>query len=294
MKVQMPESIGENGFCDKQIAFLTTAIGTRWIFYQQYLLRRHFPGARRIIINGNVRWDFTKGLDCVWYDFVKQAVSFPDDVKYFIHIDEDCFITNPPAIYELISKMERDGISLMGPSEVIERVRGENPMALNSFFMLGKISDLKTVFSRYEIGLKFADLHIPLSPIEKIKVEYEPYYVFFWNYYLRGFKISFLPTGFHHEYHCTTLLGDSHSFWALHMWNTRHWSSSRDFCGLSNRVRYLMVRNYLVKKFDLTPFKLLASISIKDTVKILFGRFFSKNFYRMARRVARLTGQLFN
>ena len=271
---------------EKQIIFFTVAIGTRWIFYQQFLLNLHFPWARKIIINGNVRFDFSRGTDCVWYDFAKQSVSLPDKIKYFVCIDEDCFITNPAMIYDQIGKLERDNLSLIGPSEVIEKIRGENPMALNSFFMIGKISDLKTVFLQFDLNLRFKDLNISLAPIEKEKIEYEPYYVFFWNYYQKGFKIDFLNTGFHQQYHCTTLLDDSNDIWALHMWLTRYWNRSIDFCGMPNRDRYLLVRSYLKEKFKFSWFDLLISVSITDCINIFFGRFITKNVNRLLRKLS--------
>lgn len=200
----------------ESILFLTTTIGTRWVFYQQFLLKKFFPNAKRVLIDGNVRWDFNKELKCVWYDFIFIALKNKKKYKYFIHIDEDCFITNPNGIKEVIEYMDREGIDLMGPSEVIKRIRGENPYALNSFFMIGKIETLEKVMREYQINLKFSSLNLECD-IDEYKKEYEPYYDFFWNYYKKGYKISFLSTDFDEEYRCTSLLDNKGTPFGFHM-----------------------------------------------------------------------------
>lgn len=270
---------------NKEIAFFTTAIGTRWLFYQQYLLRTHYPGSQRYIINGNVRWDFDSGLDCVWYDFVNHAVAAPPEIKYFVCIDEDCFITRPAFIYELIDQLENEQVSLIGPPDVIDQIRGENPLALNSFFMIGKIVDLRTVFDHFDPTLAFKDLDVAKPFMKNQGGEAEPYYPFFWNYYRQGLRITFLKSAFDPAFCCTALLDNTGNNWALHMWYTRQWSSRMDFCGRQNRKRYQVVGDYLKQQYEIRSMSLISSISPGDLVRLYIGRFFWKSLRRIKRRL---------
>jgi hypothetical protein len=282
----MPNAESIHNFSsNKEIAFFTTAIGTRWLFYQQYLLRAHYPGSQRYIINGNVRWNFDSGLDCVWYDFVKHAIASPPEVKYFVCIDEDCFITRPAFVYDLIKKLENEQISLIGPPDVIDQIRGANPLALNSFFMIGKIADLRLVYDHFDTSLAFEDLDLAKPIMKNPARDAEPYYPFFWNYYRHDLRIAFLKSAFDPTYCCTALLDNSGSTWALHMWYTRKWGSKMDFCGQPNRVRYKTVGIYLEKAYNIRPMSLFLSISAGDLTRLLIGRFFSKSLRRMKQRL---------
>ena len=270
------------------ILFLTTTIGTKWIFYQQYLIKKFFPEAKHVLIDGNMGWDFDKGMDCVWYDFIKVALAHQSTHTYFIHIDEDCFITGPDGILEYIKRIEYGEADLIGPADVIPPIRTENPKALNSFFMIGKIRSLAAVVSEYEIDLTFRSLGMELSPsIEEYKIEYEPYYDFFWNYYKQGYKIEFIQTGFHEEFKCTTLLDARQNTFALHMWFTRNWySRSSLIYGVSNYTRYKTVGLYLKNKFSFSSITLLRSMDQwADYFQILYSRTVKKNIYRIRTRL---------
>lgn len=55
------------------IIFLTPTVGSIGLFYQQYLIKKFFPNSKRKLINGNHRWDFNLGRECIWHDFIKKA-----------------------------------------------------------------------------------------------------------------------------------------------------------------------------------------------------------------------------
>lgn len=274
---------------EKKILFLTPTFGTRWLFYQQYLLNQFFPLSGKIIIDGNLRWDFTLGLECVWYDFIKKAIAHKNTYTYFVHMDEDCFITDPQGIIEAIESLERNEFDLIGPPDNIRNIRGENPKALNSFLMIGKIRSLEQVMAGYEIDLTFNELNIPIEPpIEAYKIEYEPYYEFFWNYYKKGFKIGFAKADFHDLYQCTTLLTDSGTVYGLHMWFTRSWYSKKknDYWGISEYERYKRVEKFLQQTFDLSFSDVVKAAPFKHTyIGLLYSRTVLKNVYRLKKRL---------
>jgi len=264
-------------------------MGTRWLYIQQALLKQHFPGSLRRIINGNIRWNFDLDLNCVWYDFIKIALNQPSYVKYFVHVDEDCFILNPNIINNYIQVLEEDDIDLIGSSDVVSRIRGENPIAMNSFFMLGKISTLIKVMEDYDINLKFSDLGINLdSPIEDYKIEYEPYYDFYWNYLKKGFRFKYIPSNYNEDFSCTALLTTQGEVWAYHMWFTRIWRRRKDYLhGVSQYDRYkrmgIFLKNHIIKnKFDI-----YSSVSLGDSFKVQWSRFIIKNINRLYRRLSR-------
>jgi hypothetical protein len=275
---------------NNQIIFLTTTIGTKWIFYQQYLLNKFFPEASKVLIDGNLRWNFEDGLDCVWYDFIRIALENGTACKYFVHIDEDCFITDPEGIYDMLNRLEEESLDLIGPSDVVPRLRGENPLALNSFIMAGKISSLAEVMENYDINLRFNNLGITINPpIEEYKVEYEPYYEFFWNYYKKGFKIGFIKTGYDENYYCTSLIASSGNCFGYHMWLTRNWYSKKMTpLGVANYTRYKKMELFLTQKFNITTNALISGFKNWSGYRgIIFSRVVSKNMIRIKRRAVK-------
>jgi hypothetical protein len=279
----------KNEIKKSEILFLTTTIGTKWIFYQQFLLNKLFPESKRMLIDGNTGWDFNKGTDCVWYDFLKLAVAHKDKFKYFVHIDEDCFITDADGILEGIAILENENYDLIGPADVVPKIRGENPKALNSFFMIGKIETLDKVMAGYEIDLTFNELHITIDPpIEEYKKEYEPYYEFFWNYYKKGFKIANLATSFDEKYKCTGLLKRDGSVFGYHMWYTRDWGSNTPIFETTQYARYKKMGQYLKSTFHISGVSLFTSLPSDLKMKyfsITYSRLVTKNINRVVRRL---------
>lgn len=279
---------------DSDIIFLTPTFGTKWLFYQQYLLKKFFPHAKRVLIDGNIRWDFDKGLDCVWYDFIKIALDNKNNFKYFVHIDEDCFITEGSGILDAIQILETENFDLIGPADIVSKLRNENPKALNSFFMIGKISSLETVMKGYNINLTFKELNIQLNPtIKDHKIEYEPYYDFFWNYYKKGLKIANVATSFDEVYKCTGLLDNHNNTFGYHMWFTRKWRdrTEDDYLGMSMYNRYQKMGEFLRDKFNISEFELLNGLDGNNKFKyisILYSRFVLKNVFRIRREMKRI------
>lgn len=263
----------------KRIVFLTTSIGSKWICFQQQLLKQFYPHSLYILINGNLHWDYKMGKKATWYKFIDKAIN--TGCKYFIHIDEDCFMLNNILIEECISLLESDKYDLIGPNEVIEGFRFENPYALNSFFMVGKIASLEDIWKNFDFNLKFTDLNLDKDfRTNSRSFELEPYYNFFWNYYKQGYKIGNVKTSFNEKFKCTELLDSSRNISGFHLWFTRCCNSNEEIYGMTHRNRYNKTAHFIRSNKSLknTSFTYAQLIPIRFT-------YFYKNFIYLFKKL---------
>ncbi len=271
---------------EKEIIFITPTVGSIWMFYQNYLIKKLFPESKTAFVNGNKRWDFNLKTNCVWYDFIKVALDNKNkDYKYFIHIDEDCFLYNKQGIINTIEEMEKNDYALAGPTDTMWPIRGGNPHALNSFFMIGKIQDLKEIWNDYEFNLLFKDLQLPIPEVPEEKIEDEPYYNFFWNYLKHNKKIYPIKTGFYEPTNSTTLLYNDNEIFVHHMWYTRRWYTNEKFVNLTHRKRYLSMKKMLDLKFSINVTKLLSSMDYSQYLPIANTALFYKNIKRIQKKL---------
>ena len=91
---------------DKDIVFVTTTLYTKWLDYQSEIIKKIFPNSQHIIVDGKENWPNSWFY---WIDEVKKS-----DRKYYIHIDEDFFITSKDELIKAIQKMEDNDIGLLG------------------------------------------------------------------------------------------------------------------------------------------------------------------------------------
>lgn len=66
---------------DSEILFVTTTLYSKWLDYQQDIVKNFFPNSERIVVDGRKNWPKSWFY---WIDEVKKS-----DKKYYIHIDED-------------------------------------------------------------------------------------------------------------------------------------------------------------------------------------------------------------
>jgi hypothetical protein len=83
---------------DEDIIFVTTTLQTKWLNYQREIIKNLFPDSPRIIIDGRSDWPYS------WFYWMKEIKEVPG--KWFIHLDEDCFIESKEEILRLIEKMD--------------------------------------------------------------------------------------------------------------------------------------------------------------------------------------------
>lgn len=245
---------------DEDIVFVTTSLYTKWLGYQRDRIKHYFPGSEHVIVDGRNNWPKS------WFYWIGETSGRKE--KWYIHIDEDFFIESRDEIMDLIQKMELENYDLSGISEAYCHYRGNNPVSINSFFMVGKVEDLKLFtidpeqieFSYSEsgwknnMGLHYKEEYLDSYeyPHEKSidkswhQVEAEPYYLFMWLMKEKGKKFYYLYPEFDQRFMSTNprIYRDSKDI-GIHMWYTRNWESNMDVHGMRNIERYLLVENYL-------------------------------------------------
>ena len=249
---------------DKDIVFVTTTLHSIWLDYQKKLVSRYFPESQHIIVDGRNNWP---NAWFYWMDEVKDS-----GCKWFIHLDEDCFIEGREEVIKLLEKMEAEDITLSAVSDGYHHYRGANPIAINSFFMAGNIEHVTSTGIDYR-SMKFwltndgwrNNLDI-LYDVEKhserfdypheiqgnganYAYEQEPYYALLWKLKEAGRKFYYLYPYFDERFKSTNPRIDKDSpDIAIHMWYTRQWQTPMMVHGTPNFTRYQRVEQYLKSK----------------------------------------------
>jgi hypothetical protein len=248
---------------DKDIIFITTTLHTKWLGYQKKIINDLFPESQHVIIDGRKNWPY------VWFYWLDEIKEIPG--KWFILIDEDCFIESKEEILRLIDKMETEGYSLSAVSDAYHHYRGANKVAINSFFMIGNKKDFMELdFSYSDMGFRLTDNgwennkgiifdsnkhskdfsypHQMMENGENSSYEQEPYYSLLWKLKENGKKFYYLYPHFDERFKSTNPRIDSDSKdIAIHMWYGRNWESPMDVHGLPNFERYRRIEEHLKK-----------------------------------------------
>lgn len=249
------------------IVFVTTTLYSKWLDYQQKIIKNLFPDSDIIIIDGRGNWPNSWFY---WIDEVKKS-----DKKYYIHIDEDFFITSKNELLKAIQKMEDDNIDLLGCPDGYHHYRGANPVAINTFLMIGRVDDIKRLntdlkSANYQLGTYdgvsfswFNNLGIKFKDDYKIDFNYpfeyqggsnfqndhEPYYAFLWSMKELGCKFDYLYPFFDERFKSTNPRLDPNSpDIGIHMWYTRQWNLTMDVWGMPNIERYEKVEKEILQK----------------------------------------------
>jgi hypothetical protein len=240
---------------ENDIVFVTTTLYSKWLDYQSNIIKKLFPNSQHIIVDGRTNWP-----NCwfYWIDDVKGATA-----KYYIHIDEDFFITSKSELMGVLDKMETHGIDIMGCSDGYNHYRSKNPVAINTFFMIGRVSDIKRldidlksftykdnynshgIKYKLEYGVGFNYPYEKLGDVN-LEIETEPFYAFLWSMKELGCKFDYLYPHFDARFKSINprLSEDSIDI-GIHMWYTRMWESEMDVFGIRNVDRYTAVELYL-------------------------------------------------
>lgn len=249
---------------DSDIVFVTTTLRSIWLDYQKKLVSRYFPESQHIIIDGRNNWP---NAWFYWMDEIRSS-----GCKWFVHLDEDCFLEGRDEIIRLIEKMEDEDITLSAVSDGYHHYRGANPVAINSFFMVGNTDHVTSTGVDYK-SMKFwltndgwrNDLDI-LYDTEKHSSDFnypheiranganyvyeqEPYYSLLWKLKEEGRKFYYLYPHFDERFKSTNPRIDKDSpDIAIHMWYTRQWQTPMMVHGTPNFTRYQQVEQYLKSK----------------------------------------------
>ena len=241
---------------DKDIVFVTTTLYTKWLEYQTKLVKKEFPGSQHVIVDGTSNWPNS------WFNWINQVKGI--EAKYYVHLDEDFFIKSGYELRKAIQKLSTDGIDLLGVSDGFHHYRGANHVAINTFLMIGKLSDLKNMdftnikFNLTDNGwindmdLKFSYEYLERYPFTgqsngtNLEYEQEPYYAFMWKLKKAGKKFGYLYPHFDNYYKSTNpRISEESNDIGIHMWYTRTHESNMDVWGVPNKERYRRVEEFL-------------------------------------------------
>jgi len=213
-----------------KIVFFTTSTFSDIQEVQSKCIKKLFPESEHIKIDGTTGW-FT-----VWYEWLNRSYKYVAD--WYIHLDEDCFVTSKEEIKNLIQYMTENNLDIAGPPDGHFEYRSGNHMAFNSFFMIMNRKCIDAWFNRksipqfkkewieeypyekknhshYEYNMEFGSSGKPLGMIWK--PETEPYYDFMWVLKDSGIKFHYLEPVFGEEFQTTNLLNNT----IYHMWHQR-------------------------------------------------------------------------
>jgi hypothetical protein len=246
---------------ENEIIFVTTSLNTKWLQHQQLILRRLFPNSDYLIMDGRGNWPN------VWFSWIDEVKK--SDKKYYIHIDEDFFITSKEEVLKTIKLLDERGVDMIGVPDGGHEWRHRNPVSINTFFMIGRVSDIKNIdidmknvrFSynglewTNELGIKYKpeyanDFTFKFDRTGGVMLEdFEPYYMFHWYMKEKGLKFEYLYPHFGEEYKSTNprISPDSEDI-GIHMWMTRAWNNDvEDIFGTTNYKRYTKLENWLIE-----------------------------------------------
>ena len=232
------------------ITFFTTSTFSDIQETQSKCVGKYFPDSEHVLIDGR------KGWFDIWYKWLELAKG--KDSEWFIHLDEDCFITSNVEILNIIKFMEENGYDIAGCPDGHHEYRSGNHMAINSFFMIvnktcvdkwvnrSSVPQFKKEWieeypftksnsTHYEYNMEFGSSGKPLGVIWKPGTE--PYYDFMWVLKDNGLKFKYLEPIFDKEFQTTNLLNNT----VIHMWHQRErWSKNivSSAHTMPNKLRY--------------------------------------------------------
>lgn len=245
---------------EEDIVFVTTSLYTKWLGYQSNIIKNLFPDSKHIIVDGRSSWPNS------WFYWINEVKK--TDGKYFIHIDEDFFITDKGELMKVLEKMESENLDVVGCPDGYNHYRGANPVAINAFLMFGRISKLREInidniqFNYTQQGW-INNYNLMYKDDYKKDFEYrftkqgdgnfafqqEPYYAFYWAMKDIGCKFDYLFPFFDERFKSTNPRNEENSNdIGIHMWFTRNWNSQEVIWGLPNIVRYEKIEKYLNEK----------------------------------------------
>jgi hypothetical protein len=99
-----------------KIVFFTTSTFSDIQEVQSECIKKLFPESDHIKIDGRTGW-FT-----IWYEWLNRSYKYVAD--WYVHIDEDCFITSREEIDNLIQYMIKNNLDIAGPPDGYFEYRG--------------------------------------------------------------------------------------------------------------------------------------------------------------------------
>ena len=253
---------------DQDIIFVTTTLYTECLDLQQTIIKRLFPGSECVVIDGSDLKNWPNSF-YYWMENVKKS-----NAKYFIHIDEDCFIIDKAEILRTLTLLE-ERYDIIGCPDGYHPPRSFNPIVINPFLMFGKTSiikdmDIDMINLSYKLNINNIYKYIWSNSVDlKFKHSYkdtffyphpiiggftfedgkEPYYGFFWYLKDKYYRFGYLYPHFDKTLKSTNPMIDHNSKeMAIHMWESRNMNSDKEFYGLTAKQRFDNIKNFLKEK----------------------------------------------
>lgn len=172
-----------------------------------------------------------QSADGYFYTMLKDT-----DCDIAINVDEDCFISVPQAVMELVDYVVANGYANAGCSDGGKELpRGANPIVTNPFFNIFDLRLIRTRFSREAVQqFLYADHKAELiaafdtTPLgghytfDRPNI-IEPYYQFFF-WLAANFKTLYLPAKRHNDGMSTILYDPQGRELCAHSWLSRFYS----------------------------------------------------------------------
>lgn len=170
---------------------------------------------------------------------------------WMVYVDEDCFITDLKALEDLIQYQTNNDYSCSGvPDGGVISHRFHNPIAINPFFMVMNVGEIREKYDAAEVSLSFyapdLDKYIPTTLMKTESSfaydNFEYCYNFFFWLLRNNFKILYLDAGEHTDNLTTIVKNQDGIPFAYHTWFARKWSTRPQ-----NRKRIKSVIEYCNK-----------------------------------------------
>lgn len=205
------------------MVFLVPSKRYPYLQLQQDVIHKLFPESLSIVVDSNTRWPMK------WYDWIKLACE--SGKKYYIHIDEDCFLLDRQQIVNTAQ--------LLGVYDLIGTPDGEvhcrydiNNVAINSFFMMGRVDSLLDINVSKIHQLRFdPEVHPARANVihRGSKPNHEPYYGFFWHLLNNNKRFKYLDVK-PGKIPITSYvrLDNSSPDMCMHLWFSRDWRKHKE------------------------------------------------------------------
>lgn len=199
---------------------------------QQNIIHKMFPESMSIVVSTSTKWPMK------WYDWIELARE--SGKKYYTHIDEDCFLIDKQQVINTAQLLNTYDLIGTPDSDVPYR-EDVNNVAMNSFFMMGRVDSLQDINVPEVRKLRFnPEIHASRANVvyKGSKPDFEPYYGFFWHLLNNNKRFKYLDVRFDERFRSSNpRLGSNYSDICMHLWYSRVWRQHED--------RYNAAKEYL-------------------------------------------------
>lgn len=159
-------------------------------------------------------WEVRK---CDWFNHWTDAESYlhfiiQQDYEWIVNIDNDCFVHNPGAVFDMAVYMMKNDFTHCGMRDAgVSPHRNNDYQVMNPFFNMFNVTAIKPM----------------LKDIQPVKNNIEPYNAFFIHLHNHG-KPLYLDAATRSDGITTHLMDHEGNYFALHSWYSREYETQKD------------------------------------------------------------------